>query len=191
MSKLSPQSKGGTARSQKRAPEERSRIAKEAAERRWQKIEPEEGFSVQKAAVTGIVKIGDASLQCAVLEDERNTRVFTQSGFLTALGRFPTPKSAGSEVLAQLPAFLRAKNLEPFISNELVSSSKPIVFEAAWGGGNKGRSLGFPARILPEVCWVYHNAERAGVLVSSQRHVAEQCTVLLRGLTNIAVDAHR
>ncbi|WP_162238954.1 P63C domain-containing protein [Methylobacterium sp. Leaf85] len=184
-----PQSKGGTARSEKLTPEERSRIAREAAEKRWQKFEPADGMAVQKAAVTGVLQIGTAHLQCAVLDDEHNTRIFTQSGFLTALGRFPTPKSARTEVLANLPAFLRAKNLEPFISNELVSSSTPLVFEAAWGGGHKGRSLGFKAQLLPEVCWVYHNAERAGVLVPSQKHVADQCTVLLRGLTNVAIDA--
>lgn len=189
MQKPTPQSQGGVARSAKLTPEQRSAIAREAAATRWQKLEPIAGQKIAKAAVTGILKIGEASLQCAVLEDENNTRIFTQSGFLTALGRFPTPPSARSQVLDQLPAFLRARNLEPFISNGLACSSTPIVFEAAWGGGRGGRSLGFPARLLPEVCWVYHNAERAGALVPAQKHIADQCTILLRGLTNVAIDA--
>ena len=71
------------------------------------------------------------------MEDGDNTRVLTQSGFLSAIGRFPTPKSAGNSDLAQLPAFLRAKNLEPFISNELARSSTPIIFESERPGDGR------------------------------------------------------
>jgi hypothetical protein len=185
----SAQSRGGKVRAAILSPEERTEIAKRAALARWAAPKIAEGQSSYRAAVTGVLRIGAAELQCAVLDDEANTRVLTQSGFLTALGRFPTPKSSRDEVLASLPAFLRAKNLEPFISNELVRSSTPMIFEAKWGGGHKGRSLGFRAQLLPDVCWVYHNADMAGSLFPSQKHIATKCTELLRGLTNVAIDA--
>jgi hypothetical protein len=73
----------------------------------------------------GVLRIG--SIPCAVLDDADNTRVLTQSGFLSAIGRSPNPKSAETALLAHLPAFVRAKNLEPFISSELICSSTPIA----------------------------------------------------------------
>lgn len=41
------------------------------------------------------------------------------------------------EAIANLPVFLRARNLEPFISSELVRSSTPIIFETEKGDGWK------------------------------------------------------
>jgi hypothetical protein len=43
--------------------------------------------------------------------------------------------------------------------------------------------------MLPEVCWVYHDAQAAGKLLPSQKHIAEYCGILLRGLTNVAITA--
>lgn len=183
------QSKGGKARARALSPEERSAIALKGAATRWGKLEIPEGQKLHKAVAAGVLRLGAIELQCAVLDDEANTRVLTQQGFLHALGRAGTPKSASDPELAQLPAFLRAKNLLPFISNDLICSSIPIVFEAEKGGGQGGRSLGFRAQLLPDVCWVYHNAEMKDKLLPSQKHIAEQCTILLKALTNVAIDA--
>ena len=143
-----------------------------------------------KAIVTGVLQIGDARIPCAVLDDAENTRVLTQAGFLAALGRSRTPKSGQNEAVANLPAFLRAKNLEPFISNDLVRSSAPIIFGTEKGGGLAGnKGFGYRATLLPEICWVYHDARKAGKLLPSQAHVADYCDALLRGLTNVAIDA--
>jgi hypothetical protein len=131
-----------------------------------------------------VLKLGD--IACAVLDDEENTRVLTQAGFLRALGRFPYPKSAAGKQLAYLPAFMRAKNIVPFISNDLIASSTPIVFDTGAGGS---LALGYRAQLLPKVCWVYHEAEMRGVLSPGQLHIARACTVLLKGLTDVAIDA--
>ena len=142
-----------------------------------------------KAIASGTVRIGDAGIPCAVLDDADNTRVLTQDGFLEAIGRSKRPKGGQGGVLDGLPAFLRANNLKPFISKNIRCSTEPIIFEPQKGGGISGKALGYKADLLPGVCWVYHDAERADALAESQKHIAEYCNILLRALTNVAIDA--
>jgi len=179
-----PQSRGGKLRAERLAPERRREIARQGGVTRWKRSIAPEGTIVRKAIASGILKLAD--IPCAVLDDDENTRVLTQAGFLRALGRFPYPKSANRQGLVHLPAFLSARNLEPFISNDLISSSTPIIFDTGVGGS---LALGFKAQLLPQVCWVYHEAEMRNVLIPSQKHIAEACTILLKALTNVAIDA--
>ena len=183
-----PQSKGGKNRAASLTPEQRSEIAKQGARARWfQPALPEDG-NVPKAVALGVLQLG--GIPCAVLDDPDNTRVLTQTGFLKAIGRAGTPPSPSQDHLANLPAFLRAKNLEPFISSELISSSSSILYDTDQIGGARGKyALGFRAELLPAVCWVYQEAKMAGKLVPSQLHVAEACIVLLKGLTNVAINS--
>jgi hypothetical protein len=142
-----------------------------------------------KAIATGVLKIGEMEIPCAVLNDEKNTRVLTQDGFLVAIGRSKRPNSP-SEVLDRKPAFLRAYNLKPFIDKNLRCSPEPIHFRSLRGGGDKeGLALGYEADLLPEVCWVYHDALINGKLKPNQTHIAAHCEILLRGLTNVAITA--
>ncbi len=125
--------------------------------------------------------IGDIEIPCYVLEDE--TRVLSQRGFIQALGRTGGPKRLKKSVF-NLPIFLQPLNLKPFISNELVASSKPINFQASTGG-----SIGYRAIILPQVCEVYLKARDADSLLPSQRHIAERAEILIRGLATVGVIA--
>lgn len=184
----SAQSRGGLNRAKNLTPEERRAIARQGALARWQKPEVPPGTIIPKAVVTGVLPL--AAIPCAVLDDADNTRVLTQAGFLEALGRTRTPNSARSEAVAELPVFLRAKNLEPFISSDLIQSSIPIIFETEKGGGLGGNlGFGYRAQLLPDVCWVYQEAMMAGKLLPSQKHIGEAATKLLKGLTNVAIDA--
>ncbi len=184
----SRQSRGGAARAEALSPAKRSDIARQAAQARWSALEQHGDGPLPKAIASGVLRVGE--IPCAVLDDEENTRVLTQSGFLTAIGRFPNPKSANNSGLAQLPAFLRARNLEPFISSALAASSTPIVFESERrGGAGGGKALGYRAQLLPDVCWVYAKAKMAAKILPGQQHVAEACTRLLEALTNVAIDA--
>ena len=70
---------GGIARASVLSPERRREIGRQAALTRY-------GKALPKAIAEGVLKIGDLPLQCAVLDDAENTRVFTQQGFLQALG---------------------------------------------------------------------------------------------------------
>lgn len=138
------QSEGGRKRAETLSPERRSEIAKKAAESRWSANLPEADFE-------GEFLINDSVVSCAVLRDER--RIITQSTFLKALGRSRSPK-AGTGVLStvdELPFFLQAKALKPFITKELESSTKPIFFRTRLG--KKG--VGYDAKLINLVADVY------------------------------------
>ncbi len=129
------------------------------------------------------LKINGIEIQCYVIEDE--TRVLSQGGFARALGRTGGPKTMRVEVF-NLPVFIRAKNLKPFVSNDLITSSQPIRFRAATGGSV---ATGYRATLLPQACEVYLAARDAGVLLASQAHIAVQAEILIRGLATVGIIA--
>ena len=121
--------------------------------------------------------IGGLEIECYVLEDE--TRVLSRGGFQAALGRHRTSRKHQPDDVVNLPAFLAAANLKPFISKDLVTASIPIAFQAPSRGPV---AYGFRAEILPAVCKVYVEAQRAGALRPSQTHIAERAEILRDGL---------
>jgi hypothetical protein len=139
---------------------------------------------IPKAIADGFLEIGDKSLPCAVLDDVHNTRVLTQEGFLTSIGRAGKAKGGEGSTVDGMPPFLRAKNLIPFIDSNLVRSTEPIVYETMRGQ----RAFGYRATLLPSVCWVYQDALLSEKLLPSQEHIAKACTKLLRGLTDRAIN---
>src|SRR5882672_7290369 len=87
---LAIQSLGGKVRAEKLSPEERSDIARAAAEVRWSKVAEESGeLRLPRATHVGNLKIGDILIPCAVLED--GTRLITQRGMFVALGMNKNP----------------------------------------------------------------------------------------------------
>ena len=76
--------------------------------------------------------IGNIEIQCYVLEDE--TRVLSQGGFLTALGRHGRPQAKAKDQVEELPRFIESANLKPFVHSDLIKSSKPILFRSVSGG---------------------------------------------------------
>jgi hypothetical protein len=121
-----------------------------------------------------------------VLEDGR--RVLTQQGFLQAIGRARKAKGGtGVSVITvdQMPAFLVAGNLKPFISQDLLESTKAIPFKNLKGG----RAFGYPAELLPKVCQVYLDARDANALVRTQAAIAIKCDILVRGLATVGIIA--
>ena len=80
-----PQQKGGKARAASLTDKERKASARRAAQARWVKSSDP---TIPKATHMGTLQIGDASIECAVLDDgERVQRVLTQRTFLRAIGR--------------------------------------------------------------------------------------------------------
>lgn len=176
----SAQSLGGTARALKLSTERRSEIAKRAAAARWASTLP-------KAVAEGVLVIGSLRIPCAVLDDENSTRVLTQEGFLTAIGRAGKAKGGEGATVDGLPAFMRANNLKPFIDNNLEVSTTPIEY-VPLRGGYQGRAFGYRASLLPGVCWVYQDAMMAGKLLESQKHIGVACGKFLKALTNYAIE---
>ena len=178
---LSAQAKGGIARSEKLSREERSAIAKKAAEVRW-------ASSLPRAIAEGTLVIGDLRIACAVLNDADSTRVLTQEGFLAAIGRAGKAKGGEGATVDGLPAFLRAANIFPFINKDLIASTTPIEFVPMRGPGYQGRAFGYRASLLPSVCWVYQDALVAQKLLPSQDHIGKACSRFLKALTNYAIE---
>lgn len=165
----------GEARAAALSSEERAGIARRAAAVRWGKAE------VGEAIKDGVLPIGGAEIPCFVLSDE--TRVLARSQFVRAIGR--TGKVKGGRRFdeeLQTPVFLSADNLKPFITKEIEGNSKPIIFQ--WNGAE---IIGYRAELLPDVCDVYSDAERAGVLRPNQKHIAEACRILGKGLTRLGI----
>ncbi len=139
---------------------------------------------ILKATHEGTLKIGESSILCAVLEND--SRVLTQTDFMEAIGRV---SSGQGQVVNNLPPFLSAKNLNPFIPEDLGCTLTPVVFKSLKGGGVRGKSLGYRAELLPAVCKVFLRAREAGVLLPSQEHIAKHCEILVCGLATVGIVA--
>lgn len=182
--------KGGKARAASLSAGERREIARHAAESRWKDHEGKEA-KLPKATHTGSLKIGQIEIPCAVLEDGR--RVLWQQGFLRAIGR--TGRAAEKAVTdsvdstsLQLPLFLRADNLKPFITKELREASTPVVFRPIISSRG-GKSIGYRADLLPLVCHVFLDAADGKALRPNQQHIYERCKILTRSLTHVGIIA--
>ncbi len=167
--------KGGVARREALTPEQRAEIAQSAAMARW---------GAQKASHEGVLKIGNAEIPCAVLED--GTRLLSRIGFLRAIGR--TGKAKGGrryDQESQVPVFLTADNLKPFITSDLAETSKPVPFRPIRGGS----AMGYRPDLLLLVCNVFSDADAAGKLRPNQEHIAEQCRLLMKGFAAVGLAA--
>jgi hypothetical protein len=171
--------RGGTARAENLTAEQRSAIAKKAAQARWNDDLTE--------AVCGSpdqpLRIGDIEIECYVLSD--GTRVLTQASFLEALGRHRKANVRREGGEEQIPAILQGKAIKPYISQGILEKSRPITFRLPGGS----RASGYNAELLPKVCEVYLKAREAGVLPQNQQHVAMQAEILVRGLAHIGIIA--
>ena len=126
--------------------------------------------------------IGDIEIPCYVLEDA--TRVLSQGGLLQAIGRSRTSASQRGGDGDNLPSFLAAGNLKPFISNDIVTSTTPIPFLSPSRGPV---AHGYRAVLLPQVCEVYLRAREAGVLLPAQKPIAARAEILIRGLATVGI----
>ncbi len=171
-------SKGGEARAQKLSPERRQEIARAAIGARWAKAGKD---PTPTATHDGEIKLGDTTIECAVLDDGR--RVLSQRGVGRALGR----KHGGLDFRrgGELPIYLGANNLKPFISAELAAVvEKPIIYRSG-----RFTAHGVPANVLPQICDVWLKARDAGALKAAQLPIAAKADILVRGLAHTGIIA--
>ena len=136
-----------------------------------------------EATHIGELKIGDAVIKCAVLKD--GTRVLTRATFIKAMGRTGKAKGGrGYDDEFRTPVFLTARNLKPFIPNDIVENSTPIMFK--W---KSQKFIGYKAELLSEVCGIFLDADRAGALLPNQIPIAEKCHALLKGFATVGIIA--
>lgn len=186
--------KGGNTRAANLSTERKKAIAKAAAESRW-------GADLPRATHDGPLQIGDAVLVAAVLANGK--RLLSQGTVLQAIGRSRTPKAGtgGFTTVDDLPFFLQAEVLKPFISEELMMSTTPILFRLKRGA----RTVGYDAMLLPMICEVYLNfrdylneqittgdpAQKkvAQAHLKKYRHIIAACDHLTRGLARRGIIA--
>lgn len=161
----------GKARADQLSPERKREIAQKAALARWSGHLPD-------ATHEGVLKIAALELPVAVTSD--GSRLMISKAFMSALGRPWKGSYAGTE----LPNFIAAKNLLPYISNELRSVLNPVEFINKHGQ----KAQGYHVELLQLVCEAYLDARKAGkVLTQTQQRVAAQAEVLLRGFARIGI----
>src|SRR5262249_41278676 len=143
-------SKGGKARAEKLTPEQRRKVASNAAKARWDGMplathgDPEHPL-----------RIGDVEIQCYVLEN--GIRVLSQRGLQTSMG---LSVSGGAQRLQGILTKFKdkgiaTKDLESRIEN-------PILFRLPVGG----KAHGFEATFLADFCEVILAARDKGLLAS-------------------------
>nr|WP_041474699.1 P63C domain-containing protein [Erwinia sp. Ejp617] len=176
----SPQSLGGKARATKLSAQQRKDVATKAASARWDK----EKMQFPNAKKEGILKIGDAALDVAVLDNGK--RIISQGSVFKALGRPNRGVKSNQEGEIVMPAFMDAINLRPFINQELMDAINRVKYQ-----NHSGTTIeGYDASILPLVCDVYLKAREAGVITrSNQLDTARKAEILVRSLAKVGIIA--
>lgn len=181
---ITGRAKGGYARAEALTSEQRKGQARKAALVRW-------AGDLPVATHEGEFPIGDSMISCAVLEDGR--RIITQAAFLRAMKRARSPK-AGTGVLTvgddELPFFLQAEALKPFISDDLRMSTKAVFYITMQGG----RGVGYDATLLPKTCEAYLKLRDANLIEHGKvperyKKIITACDVVIRGLAGVAIIA--
>lgn len=174
--------RGGLARAAALTRDERSESGRKAANARW-------SGDLPQAVNDGTLNLAGSEIVAAVLPSGK--RLLSQGTFLQAIGRSRTPKAGtGGSTVDGLPFFLAAEQLRPFISEDLMVSTTPIMFRLRSGQ----RSVGYGAELLPMVCEVYLKFRDACVgerkeVPKTFRHIVAACDALMRGLAHVGIVA--
>ncbi len=139
-----------------------------------------------KASYEGVLKLGESELQVYVLEN--GTRVISRNAIYRAFGR--TKRGRKKDEIRvpdkpELPSFIDAKNLQPFIDNELERVLGKIDFLNLSGK----EASGYEAVVIPLLCNVYLEARAQGVLTKQQEHLAAASEILVRSLAKTGIIA--
>ena len=176
-------SEGGKARAKRLTPEQRSEIARAGALAKWQK----QGIKA-RATPTAIygsadkpLRLANLEIPCYVLDDGR--RVLVRRGVVHSLGmKEGTAAKGGGDRLSK---FIDTKALTGFVTPELAEMiMNPIDFVVA---GKK--AYGYEATILTDLCDAVLEARKAGNLNYQQKHIADQCEILVRGFSRVGIVA--
>lgn len=122
---------------------------------------------------------GIVEIPCAVLEN--NKRIISQTGLFSAFNR---PRK-GEKRQDGLPSIIGAKNLLPYVTDEVIEKLKPIHFYHT----NGTNAVGYDAELIPLICELYLKAEDDGATVSSQDKIVIQAKIIIRSLAKVGITA--
>lgn len=135
------------------------------------------------ATHAGDLKIGNVILPCSVLET--HARVLSMRGINTAFTGTRGGGTVEKDGAQNLPRFLSTNDVLPFISNDLMARiTTPIEYKPLHGGRS---AFGYEASLLPEICEVILDAEKAGKLKSPA--YAKIAEILIRGFARVGIVA--
>jgi len=183
--------RSGKARMEKLTPDQRSALGRQGANARWavERIDPGSVEKVFKASHTGELqlRIGEKPLviPCANLNDGV-TRVISRNAIFRAFGRTKRGRAKDENRVPNMPSFIDAKNLQPFVCKHIGGGLKLLVYEDLKGRMNQG----YNAILLPQLCNVYLEARRQGnVLTKPQESLAIAAEILLGALGTVGIIA--
>lgn len=127
----------------------------------------------------GELKIGAKKIACAVLSNGK--RIITQTALFDAFDR---PRK-GEKRLEGLPSIVGAKNLIPYITDELREKAEPVHYYLQ----NGNVTTGYDAELIPLVCELYLRANDYGALLESQERIVVQANILVRALAKVGITA--
>jgi hypothetical protein len=176
------QSMGGKARASALSKEDRQRIARSAAQARWEKL----GKTPLPIATHGSedrpLIIGGIELTAYVLAD--GTRLLAQRGLQSGIGLSEGGGKSGERKIASLMQRLADKGID--VRGLVARANNPIRFIPPHGGNPAD---GYDALILPDICRVLIDAERQGVLEKRLLKLAERAAILQHGFAVVGITA--
>ncbi len=138
---------------------------------------------ILKATHEGELQIGGNTLNCYVLDD--GSRIISRNAVFRAFGRTHRGRSKDENRVPEMPAFIDANNLQPFIDGELRGVLKLITFIDL----NGKETTGYSAIIIPLLCDAYLEARKEGALKKTQEALAKSAEILVRSLSKVGITA--
>ncbi|MDQ5938699.1 MAG: hypothetical protein QG603_527 [Patescibacteria group bacterium] len=132
-----------------------------------------------KATHRGYLKLVNNDIPCAVLENGK--RIISQTGLFSA---FERPRK-GEVRQEGLPSIIGAKNLLPFVTDEIKEKAQPISYIHT----NGNIAYGYDAELIPLVCELYLKASDAKVALESQEKIILVANIIVRSLAKIGITA--
>ncbi len=170
------QSKGGKARSERLTDEEKTDIARRAAQARWGPKNEDLGV-IPDATHAGFLKIGEVEIECYNLKNGK--RVIHKRGMAKALGM----KSEGGNAFMKT---ITRKGVGSAITPELQSQiDNPLIFKPI--NGDPGH--GYEATFLIDICTAIMDAAAARKLKPNQMHLALQAEIIVRSAAKVGITA--
>lgn len=173
-----PKSKGGKARAASTSPEERSEIAKKAADTRWDK-------SLPTVLLGAKLSLGGVEVDCYVTDD--GERLIAGRGMqeILKLVDEDLPQS-GQKPGSRLTRLLSNKVLNPLIYKD----KRQDHFDPKKRRYQGKIIAGFNAEMLIDICEGMLEARAQGVLKTARQSIiAAQCELIMRGLAKTGIVA--
>jgi hypothetical protein len=172
--------KGGKERAKRLTKEQRSNIARQGAMMRWAAEGKAQPMIAKYGTPDRPLTIGHIQIPCYVLAD--GTRVLAQTGLLSGIGMSTGGGKGGERKIVQIMERLAEAGVDT--KGIIARANSPIRFIPPHGGNP---AEGYEATILPDVCAVFIDAGRAGVLGKRLEHLAERAAFLQHGFATIGI----